>query len=226
MEISEMGIGTIAWGDVDRGFEESQKPILAQAFREMIEGGVSLFDTAEVYGYKGLPTNSSSEHLLGEYMHELEERNSLASKECVVASKFFPVGTASYDDSCLDQRGSACDDSCLDQRGSASWSRYLPRFHGLLSSMATEFKPLLFPPSARPSFLSDNLCLVSLPHTILLTLCTLQVPWTNMLVGGGVRIGRQAVVDAARASSERLGRPIDLYQVGLAREAGTPYRRG
>lgn len=35
-----------------------------------------------------------------------------------------------------------------------------------------------------------------------------------MLVGGGVRIGRQAVVDAARASSERLGRPIDLYQVG------------
>lgn len=92
-----MGIGTIAWGDVDRGFEESQRPILAQAFREMIEGGVTLFDTAEVYGYKGLPKNSSSEHLLGEYMHELEERNLLASKECVVASKFFPVGTLALD---------------------------------------------------------------------------------------------------------------------------------
>jgi aryl-alcohol dehydrogenase-like predicted oxidoreductase len=118
MEISEMGIGTIAWGDVDRGFEESQKPILAQAFREMIEGGVSLFDTAEVYGYKGLPTKSSSEHLLGEYMHELEERNSLASKECVVASKFFPVGAA---------WPLHTDDSSLEQRGSVSCNRFLPR---------------------------------------------------------------------------------------------------
>ncbi len=40
------------------------------------------------------------------------------------------------------------------------------------------------------------------------------VPWTNVLIGGGFRLGRQAIIRALRASLERLGlEKIDLYQV-------------
>lgn len=43
------------------------------------------------------------------------------------------------------------------------------------------------------------------------------VPWTNLLVGGGLRIGRQSMVKALRASLQRLGlEKVDLWQVGLA----------
>ena len=40
------------------------------------------------------------------------------------------------------------------------------------------------------------------------------VPWTNALMGGGFRLGRGAMLDALRASLERLQSPsVDLYQV-------------
>lgn len=40
------------------------------------------------------------------------------------------------------------------------------------------------------------------------------VPWTNFLVGGGVRLGRGAMLDALRASLARLGvEQLDLWQV-------------
>lgn len=40
------------------------------------------------------------------------------------------------------------------------------------------------------------------------------VPWTNLLVGGGVRLGRGAMLDALRASLQRLGvDQLDLWQV-------------
>ncbi len=40
------------------------------------------------------------------------------------------------------------------------------------------------------------------------------VPWTNVLIGGGFRLGRQAIIKALRASLERLGLDrVDLYQV-------------
>lgn len=43
------------------------------------------------------------------------------------------------------------------------------------------------------------------------------VPWTNVLVGGGFRLGRQSMIDALRASLKRMDRDkIDLYQVGIA----------
>lgn len=41
------------------------------------------------------------------------------------------------------------------------------------------------------------------------------IPWTNFLVGGGFRLGRQSMIKALRASLQRLGQDkIDLYQVG------------
>ncbi|KAH7289218.1 hypothetical protein KP509_31G064100 [Ceratopteris richardii] len=40
------------------------------------------------------------------------------------------------------------------------------------------------------------------------------IPWTNFLVGGGLRIGRKSLLDALRASLKRLGRKrVDLYQI-------------
>ena len=51
----------------------------------------------------------------------------------------------------------------------------------------------------------------------------MPVPWTNLLAGAGVRIGRQAVVEAARASVARLGvGSVDVYSL----HAPLPYVGG
>lgn len=127
IEISELGFGTIAWGDTSRGFgTKYTDPMLEQAFRELVEGGVTLVDTAEVYGYQNIEHGASAEHLVGKYRDAMPAD----SPEINVATKYFPV------------------------------------------------------------------------------------PWTNMLVGGGVRMGRQAVVEALQCSLTRLGRSyLDLYQL-------------
>ena len=40
------------------------------------------------------------------------------------------------------------------------------------------------------------------------------VPWTNVLVGGGFRLGRQSMINALKASLKRMDRQqIDLWQV-------------
>lgn len=42
------------------------------------------------------------------------------------------------------------------------------------------------------------------------------VPWTNVLVGGGFRLGRQSMINALKASLQRMDRQqIDLWQVSL-----------
>ena len=38
------------------------------------------------------------------------------------------------------------------------------------------------------------------------------IPWTNVLVGGGFRIGKASILEALTASLQRLG-DVDLYQV-------------
>ena len=43
-----------------------------------------------------------------------------------------------------------------------------------------------------------------------------QVPWTNVLIGGGLRLGRQSIVKALKASLERMGlQSVQLYQARL-----------
>ena len=37
------------------------------------------------------------------------------------------------------------------------------------------------------------------------------IPWTNLLVGGSPRLGREALVEALKASVERVGRPLDVW---------------
>lgn len=42
------------------------------------------------------------------------------------------------------------------------------------------------------------------------------IPWTNVLIGGGFRLGRPAMLAALRASLDRLGvEQLDLWQVML-----------
>jgi aryl-alcohol dehydrogenase-like predicted oxidoreductase len=39
------------------------------------------------------------------------------------------------------------------------------------------------------------------------------IPWTNLLVGGSPRLGREALVEAIKASVARVGRPLDLWSI-------------
>ncbi|KAK9805144.1 hypothetical protein WJX72_001699 [[Myrmecia] bisecta] len=64
LRVSRLGIGTLQWGDPQCGFgaqyDEAQ---LAEVFKAAVEGGVNFFDTAEVYGYQGIKSNSGSEQI-------------------------------------------------------------------------------------------------------------------------------------------------------------------
>ncbi|MBF2098667.1 MAG: aldo/keto reductase [Gloeomargaritaceae cyanobacterium C42_A2020_066] len=80
LHVSPLGIGTWAWGDrlfwsYGQGYGE---PELAAAYRASIEGGITFFDTAEVYGL-GL-----SEQLLGRFYRDL-------GRPAVLATKFMPL---------------------------------------------------------------------------------------------------------------------------------------
>ncbi|EKX47960.1 hypothetical protein GUITHDRAFT_106047 [Guillardia theta CCMP2712] len=127
LEVSEIGCGTLAWGETGMGFGSYYtETILSQAFKELVEGGVNLIDTSEVYGRASMREGSSSEQLIAKFRDQLP----VDAPPVVLSSKFFPA------------------------------------------------------------------------------------PWSNTLVGGGVRLGRKAVVEAIRGSITRLGcGQIDLYQM-------------
>lgn len=74
-----LGIGTWAWGDklfwnYGKDYDENQ---LRAAFNTAIDAGITLFDTAEIYG------TGDSEKLLGRFM---KERNQAVQ----IATKYFP----------------------------------------------------------------------------------------------------------------------------------------
>ncbi|MBD2089360.1 aldo/keto reductase [Microcoleus sp. FACHB-1515] len=74
-----LGIGTWAWGDklfwnYGKDYDENQ---LRDAFNTAIEAGITLFDTAEIYG------TGDSEKLIGRFM---KERN----QPVQIATKYFP----------------------------------------------------------------------------------------------------------------------------------------
>lgn len=76
---AEMGLGAWAWGDrtfwnYGRDYGEEE---IAAAFRVSLEAGVTLVDTAEIYG------NGRSERYLGKFIRETR-------KPVLVATKFLP----------------------------------------------------------------------------------------------------------------------------------------
>ena len=75
-----LGVGTWAWGDSlfwDYGKAYSDRDLEA-AFEASLDAGLTLFDTAEIYGF------GQSEKLIGRFMQQRPD-------QAVVATKYFPV---------------------------------------------------------------------------------------------------------------------------------------
>lgn len=76
----EIGLGAWAWGDrlvwgYGKGYSDAE---VEEGFRVSLENGVTLVDTAEVYG------NGRSERMLGQFLKETDT-------PVIVATKFFPM---------------------------------------------------------------------------------------------------------------------------------------
>ena len=77
---AELGLGAWAWGDkivwnYGKGYSDAD---IEEGFRVSLENGVTLVDTAEIYG------NGRSERLLGQFLKNTET-------PVIVATKFFPL---------------------------------------------------------------------------------------------------------------------------------------
>ncbi len=80
VQVTPLGVGTWSWGDRlfwDYGKEYDQTQV-REAFQASVEAGVTLFDTAEVYGL------GESERLLGNFVRESEGKSA-------IATKYFPL---------------------------------------------------------------------------------------------------------------------------------------
>jgi aryl-alcohol dehydrogenase-like predicted oxidoreductase len=80
ISLSSLGIGTWAWGDRlfwDYGSNYGEAEV-EKAFEAAITGGVTFFDTAEVYGL------GESERLLGKFLQQ-------TTQPVQIATKYFPV---------------------------------------------------------------------------------------------------------------------------------------
>jgi aryl-alcohol dehydrogenase-like predicted oxidoreductase len=84
--IAPLGIGTWAWGDSffwSYGKDYSE-PQLEETFDAALQMGITLFDTAEVYGL------GESERLLGKFMRHRQQAQS-AGQPIVLATKYMPM---------------------------------------------------------------------------------------------------------------------------------------
>jgi aryl-alcohol dehydrogenase-like predicted oxidoreductase len=84
--IAPLGIGTWAWGDklfwsYGKDYDAAD---LQDAFKTALEAGVSLFDTAEIYGF------GESERLLGQFMQQTQGMQQ-TQQPVQVATKYFPL---------------------------------------------------------------------------------------------------------------------------------------
>lgn len=80
LEVPAVGVGTWAWGDnlfwaYGKGYDETD---VSEAFHAAIDHGLTLFDTAEVYGL------GKSEQILGRLCQE-------SHAPAVIATKYFPL---------------------------------------------------------------------------------------------------------------------------------------
>ena len=83
LPISEIGLGTIAWGDESYGFNKQyREKDLKETYRKAREIGLNFFDTAEVYGF------GKSEELLAEFAKDVGAGVETAP---ALATKFAPI---------------------------------------------------------------------------------------------------------------------------------------
>ncbi|KAF5198956.1 Pyridoxal reductase protein [Thalictrum thalictroides] len=89
LKVSKLGIGAWSWGDTSywNNFEWDDRKLKAAktAFDASIDSGITLIDTAEVYG-AGFTGAINSETLLGRFIKERKEKDPTA--EVVVATKY------------------------------------------------------------------------------------------------------------------------------------------
>ncbi|PSR14555.1 2,5-didehydrogluconate reductase [filamentous cyanobacterium CCP3] len=84
MVVPALGVGTWAWGDSlfwDYGKAYSDSDLHA-AFDATLDTGLTLFDTAEMYGF------GQSERLIGQFMQQRPQRT---AQDAIVATKYFPL---------------------------------------------------------------------------------------------------------------------------------------
>lgn len=75
LRLPNLGVGAWAWGDrLFWGYDEKQDADLRAGFEECVKGGVTLFDTAELYG------PGRSEELLGRFIRETGAKVQVATK--------------------------------------------------------------------------------------------------------------------------------------------------
>ncbi|QCD79398.1 uncharacterized oxidoreductase At1g06690, chloroplastic isoform X3 [Vigna unguiculata] len=90
LKVTRLGIGAWSWGDRtfwnDLEWNDRNEKAARDAFNSSIDGGITFFDTAEVYG-SGLALGAvSSEVLLGRYIKERKQKD--PDVEVAVATKF------------------------------------------------------------------------------------------------------------------------------------------
>ncbi|MEW6566625.1 MAG: aldo/keto reductase [Chloroflexota bacterium] len=75
-DLPRLGVGTWAWGDrLTWGYDRDYgRPEVEAAFRASLDAGITLFDTAEVYGW------GTSERILGELIRQSQVAATVASK--------------------------------------------------------------------------------------------------------------------------------------------------
>lgn len=86
--VTKLGIGAWAWGDTsywnDSQWDDRKLKAAKMAFDASIDGGITFFDTAEVYG-SGIMGAINSETLLGRFIKERQKEKPV---EVAVATKF------------------------------------------------------------------------------------------------------------------------------------------
>ncbi|KAG1368435.1 putative oxidoreductase, chloroplastic [Cocos nucifera] len=88
VKVSRLGIGAWSWGDTsywnNSGWDDRTLKAAKAAFDASIDGGITFFDTAEVYG-AAFTGAVNSETLLGRFIKERQQKESV---EVAVATKF------------------------------------------------------------------------------------------------------------------------------------------
>ncbi|XP_068656880.1 uncharacterized oxidoreductase At1g06690, chloroplastic-like [Aristolochia californica] len=93
LKVSKLGIGAWAWGDTgywnDSQWDDNKLNAAKAAFNASLDSGITLVDTAEVYGEKWLNSGAvNSETLIGRFIADRKEKG---PTEVAIATKFAPL---------------------------------------------------------------------------------------------------------------------------------------
>jgi len=86
LDVSSVGVGTLQWGDPGSGYGKTYgAPELEETWAAARKGGVTFFDTAEVYGFQGHKRGEGSEQLVARFAQRTGDT------KAVIGTKVFTV---------------------------------------------------------------------------------------------------------------------------------------